>query len=315
MYLLCLIDHLKQLYLGGSLFFMCALQLGGAALPPSATNRFDRLISKMYNRCEINSYDRVERLVPVCDEETKQMSDARWIPAGKPKQIRAEGTRSILYIEDNREIGLWVKEELEQRGYEVQWLISGDGAEREVLEKDVVILDIMLPGLDGFTIGQRLKRAAPTVPILLLSARSAVEDKLAGLQFADDYVTKPFHIDELAARVEVLLRRSGSGLPKRLQLGQHIVVNMTENTVRNESTGEEIILTGKQHQILMYFLSRPNQILPKEQIFEAIWGEPYMEGDKTLMVHIRHLRKKLEQNPDAPEIVETVRGIGYRVRL
>ncbi|PRX59187.1 DNA-binding response OmpR family regulator [Cohnella sp. SGD-V74] len=243
------------------------------------------------------------------------MNDARWMAADTPEQFRTERTRGILYIEDNREIGQWVKEELEQRGYAVQWLTSGEGAEREVLEKDVVILDIMLPGLDGFTIGQRLKRAAPSVPILLLSARSAVDDKLAGLKFADDYVTKPFHIDELAARVEVLLRRNGSGIPKRLKLGQHIVVNMTENTVLNESTGEEIILTGKQHQILMYFLSRPNQILPKEHIFEAIWGEPYMEGDKTLMVHIRHLRKKLERNPDAPEIVETVRGIGYRVRL
>ncbi|WP_372629859.1 response regulator transcription factor [Cohnella sp.] len=243
------------------------------------------------------------------------MNDARWISAGTPEQLRTENTRSILYIEDNREIGQWVKEELEQRGYAVQWLTSGEGAEREVLEKDVVILDIMLPGLDGFTIGQRLKKAAPSVPVLLLSARSAVDDKLAGLQFADDYVTKPFHLDELAARVEVLLRRSGSGLPKRMKLGQHIVVNMTENTVLNESTGEEIILTGKQHQILMYFLGRPNQILPKEKIFEAIWGEPYMEGDKTLMVHIRHLRKKLERNPDVPEIIETVRGIGYRVRL
>ncbi|MFC4597693.1 response regulator transcription factor [Cohnella hongkongensis] len=243
------------------------------------------------------------------------MRYARWTSAGTPERLRTEGTRSILYIEDNQEIGQWVKEELEQRGYAVQWLTSGEGAEREIVGKDAIILDIMLPGLDGFTVGQRLKKAAPSVPILLLSARSAVDDKLEGLQFADDYVTKPFHLDELAARVEVLLRRSGAGFPERLKLGQHIAVNLTENTVLNESTGEEIVLTGKQHQILMYFLSHPNRILPKEQIYEAIWGEPYMEGDKTLMVHIRHLRKKLERNPDAPEIVETVRGIGYRVRL
>lgn len=224
-------------------------------------------------------------------------------------------TKSILYIEDNPEIGLWVKEELEQRGYKVQWLLSGEGAEREVRGHDVVILDIMLPGLDGFTIGQRLKKAAPAVPILLLSARSAVDDKLQGLQFADDYVTKPFHIDELAARVEVHLRRSGANFPKSLKLGQHIVVNMTGHTVLDERTGKEVVLTGKQHQILMYFLRHTNQILPKEKIFEDIWNEPYIEGDKTLMVHIRRLRQKLERNPDAPEIVETIRGIGYRVKL
>ncbi|XID92695.1 response regulator transcription factor [Paenibacillaceae bacterium WGS1546] len=243
------------------------------------------------------------------------MRHVKWISAGTLEPLKTNRTRSILYIEDNQEIGQWVKEELEQRGYAVQWLMSGEGAEREVHRHDAVILDIMLPGLDGFTVGQRLKKAAPSVPILLLSARSAVDDKLQGLQFADDYVTKPFHPDELAARVEVHLRRSGARLPECLKLGQHIAVYMNANTVLDERTGEEVVLTGKQHQILMYFLSRPNQILPKEQIFEAIWGEPYMEGDKTLMVHIRHLRQKLERNPDAPEIIETIRGIGYRVRL
>jgi DNA-binding response OmpR family regulator len=85
--------------------------------------------------------------------------------------------------------------------------------------------------------------------------------------------------------------------------------------VFNKKSGEEIILTGKQHQILMYFINHPNQVLPKEQIFEAIWKEPYITGDKTLMVHIRRLRQKLERNPDSPEIIETLKGIGYRVKL
>lgn len=223
--------------------------------------------------------------------------------------------KSILYIEDNLEIGRWVKEELEQRGYAVRWLLSGEHAIEEAHGCDVVILDIMLPGLDGFTVGQRLKKAMPTLPILLLSARTGVEDKLMGLKFADDYVTKPFHPDELAARVEVLLRRSLAGLPEKIKLGRHILVDPTGHTVVDESTGEEVILTGKEYQILMYFLRHPNRILTKEQIFEAVWGEPYMEGDKTLSVHIRHLRMKLEQDPNAPEILQTVRGIGYRVKL
>lgn len=225
------------------------------------------------------------------------------------------GTKSILYIEDNQEIGQWVKDELEQRSYEVCWLLTGDDAEKEVHRHNLVILDIMLPGLDGFTIGQRLKKAMPTIPILLLSARTAINDKLQGLQFADDYVTKPFHPDELAARIEVLLRRNGTGLSEQIKLGQHILVDLAGRIVMNEYTGEEIILTGKELQILECFLRHPNQILTQEQIWENVWNEEYIVGDKALSVHIRHLREKLEQNPNTPEIIQTIRGIGYRVKL
>lgn len=221
--------------------------------------------------------------------------------------------KRILYIEDDMEIGSWVKEDLEQRGFEIFWLQSGDGAEKAVADSDLVVLDVMLPGLDGFSVGQRLKSEAPTVPILMLSARTAVEDKLQGLKFADDYLTKPFHPDELAARIEVLLRRAGRSLINEINL-KHIRVNLTENRIIDECTKEEIILTGKQYQILMYFLKHPNQILTKEQIYEAVWGESFIEGDKTLMVHIRYLREKIEVNPSTPEIIETIRGIGYRVK-
>ncbi|USK56223.1 response regulator transcription factor [Cytobacillus solani] len=223
--------------------------------------------------------------------------------------------RSVLYIEDNEKIGSWVKEELEQRGFSVQWLLSGEGAQEEVHQHEIVILDIMLPGLDGFTVGKRLKKAAPAVPILLLSARTSINDKVDGLQFADDYLTKPFHTDELVARLEVLIRRSGRTHSERISLGNHIEVDPEVQMVYDKRTGEEIILTGKQHQILMYFLRHPNQVLPKEQIYEGIWKESYITGDKTLMVHIRRLRQKLERYPDSPEIIETLKGIGYRVKL
>lgn len=221
--------------------------------------------------------------------------------------------RRILYIEDDLEIGSWVKDDLEQRGFNIQWLKTGEGAEKAVINSDLVVLDVMLPGLDGFTVGQRLKKEAPRVPILMLSARTAVDDKLQGLQFADDYVTKPFHPDELAARIEVLLRRSGLSVSNEIKLG-HICVNLSENTIIDQRNGEEIILTGKQYQIFMHFIKHPNQILTKEQIYESVWGEQYMEGDKTLMVHIRYLREKIEINPGSPEIIETIRGIGYRVK-
>ncbi len=223
--------------------------------------------------------------------------------------------RSILYIEDNEKIGGWVKEELEQRGFSVQWLLSGECAEQEVKQHEIVLLDIMLPGLDGFTVGRRLKKAAPAVPILLLTARTSIDDKVEGLQFADDYLTKPFHTDELVARLEVLIRRSGGTGSGRILLGEHIEVDPQLQLIFDRRTGEEVILTGKQHQILMYFLRHPNQVLPKEQIYEAVWEEAYITGDKTLMVHIRRLRQKLERNPDSPEIIETLKGIGYRVKL
>lgn len=223
--------------------------------------------------------------------------------------------RSVLYIEDNEKIGSWVKEELEQRGFSVKWLLSGEGAEEVVNQHEIVILDIMLPGLDGFTVGKRLKKAAPAVPILLLSARTSINDKVDGLQFADDYLTKPFHTDELVARLEVLIRRSSGAYSERISLGNHIEVDLEEQMIYDKLTGEEIILTRKQHQILMYFLRHPNRVLPKEQIYEAIWEETYITGDKTLMVHISRLRQKLERKPDSLEIIETLKGIGYRVKL
>ncbi|MBB6694241.1 response regulator transcription factor [Cohnella xylanilytica] len=221
--------------------------------------------------------------------------------------------KRILYIEDDADIGGWVKEDLESRGYEVIWLKSGDGAAEWAADADLVVLDVMLPGLDGFTVGQRLKKEAPGVPILMLSARTAVDDKLQGLRFADDYLTKPFHPDELAARLDVLQRRYGVPEEREIECG-HLIVKPELHTVIDSRTGEEIPMTPKQLQILLYFLRNRGLVLTKEQIYEAVWGEPYLEGDKTVNVHIRYLREKIELDPGNPQIIETIRGIGYRVR-
>jgi DNA-binding response OmpR family regulator len=196
----------------------------------------------------------------------------------------------------------------------VTWLTAGEQASQHLEENDLVVLDVMLPGLDGFTIGQRLKKSAPAMPILMLSARSSLEDKLSGLEFADDYLTKPFHPEELTARIEVLLRRAGVAPAQMLTL-HHLEVFPAENRIVDKRTGEEIALTAKQLHIFRYLLDHANQILTKEQIYEAVWHEPYLEGDKTLMVHIRYLREKLEVDPGNPIVIETVRGIGYRVRV
>jgi DNA-binding response OmpR family regulator len=219
----------------------------------------------------------------------------------------------ILYIEDDTDIGAWVTKDLAARGYEVIWLTNGERALAEATFCRLAIVDIMLPGLDGFTVGQRLKKQIPQLPVLILSARTAIDDKLQGLQFADDYLTKPFHPDELAARIEVLLRRTGDAFEETLTL-KHLLVHMRDKRIVHRDTGEDIVLTGKQFHIFQYLLRHLGQIMTKEQIFEAVWGESYLEGDKTLMVHIRYLREKLERDPAVPEIIETIRGIGYRVK-
>lgn len=218
----------------------------------------------------------------------------------------------VLYIEDDEEIGKWVSQDLSARGYDVTWLKSGEDAEKHAESADIVILDVMLPGLDGFSVGKRLKKARNDLPILMLSARTAVEDKIEGLSFADDYLTKPFHPDELAARIEVLLRRFQKH-EEQMDI-QHLRIYPKEMRIINKHTGEEIQLTGKQFHLFQYFLRHLNQILTKEQLYEGVWGEPYIEGDKTLMVHIRYLREKIEENPAEPKIIETIRGIGYRVK-
>jgi len=217
-----------------------------------------------------------------------------------------------LYIEDEKEIGQWVSKELTERGYDVTWLESGEGLEQHINSKDIAILDVMLPGLDGFSLGKRIKRENKDLPILMLSARTAVEDKIEGLHFADDYLTKPFHPDELVARLEVLLRRYQKS-DDVLTL-QHLKIYTKDMQIINTIDEEEILLTGKQFYLLQYFIRHLNQILTKEQLYEGVWGESYIEGDKTLMVHIRYLREKIEINPAKPMIIETIRGIGYRVK-
>lgn len=218
--------------------------------------------------------------------------------------------RRILYVEDEQEIGEWVVKDLTERGFEVTWLKSGEEVDRYRHQADLLILDVMLPGLDGFSVGKRVKKQDPELPILMLSARTAVEDKLEGLQFADDYLTKPFHPDELFARIKVLLRRFHPS-EETLQL-QHLTIHLKD--LRIEHNGEEIRLTGKQYYLFEYFLRNPNRILTKEQIYETVWGEQYLEGDKTLMVHIRYLREKIELDPARPTIIETIRGLGYRMK-
>ncbi|MBP3951594.1 response regulator transcription factor [Bacillus suaedae] len=219
----------------------------------------------------------------------------------------------ILYVEDEVELGTWVNKDLTERGYKVKWLKDGEEALGYAEDSDIVILDVMLPGLDGFSIGKRIKKALPKLPVIMLSARSQVDDKLEGLQFADDYLTKPFHPDELVARIMVLLRRFDRIIPSEMKV-QHLTYLPKQFQLFDSEIGEEIVLTAKQLHIFDYLVKHGNQIMTKEQIYESVWEETYLEGDKTLMVHIRYLREKIEKNPAKPTIIETIRGIGYRLK-
>ncbi len=219
----------------------------------------------------------------------------------------------ILYIEDDEEVADLVKQDLFDNGYDVTWLTSGYDMEAYLDQVDLVILDIMLPGLDGFTVGKRIRGKKNNLPILFLTARTAIEDKLTGLEFADDYLTKPFHPKELLLRIDILLKRFDKVTMEILYL-KHLKIDLQMNQIINMETGEEVILTEKQFKIFQYLLKNANHILTKEQIYSSVWQEPYIEGDKTLTVHIRYLRQKIEKDPQNPEIIETIRGLGYRVR-
>ncbi|WP_242223860.1 response regulator transcription factor [Bacillus cereus group sp. BfR-BA-01380] len=220
----------------------------------------------------------------------------------------------LLYIEDDQEIGNLVFHALNQKGYEVKWLKSGNNFQDHLESVDLIILDVMLPGLDGFTIGGRIRELTNNIPIIYLTALSTIEDKINGLENADDYMTKPFDPRELIIRIEKLLKRYEKVFEYMYNV-KHLKIDLNANQIINSETNEEISLTGIQYRILSYLLKNNNQILTKEQIYNYVWKDTYMEGDKVVNVHIKYLREKIEKNPKKPKIVETIRGLGYRIKL
>ena len=222
----------------------------------------------------------------------------------------------ILIVDDEVAILHMLKLVLQKEGFSsVDSCTSGEEALTlmETNTYDLIILDIMLPGMSGYQLLPQI-RSLSNVPIFFISAKTSDLDKLTGFAHGcDDYITKPFHPKELVARIEVLLRRYDK-VDKNVQHIQHLCVNMKEQRIIRTDTEEEVVLSGKQHHLFFFFMRHLNQTLRKEQLFEAIWKLDYIEGDKTLMVHIRYLREKIERNPSEPTIIETIRGIGYRFK-
>jgi DNA-binding response OmpR family regulator len=222
-------------------------------------------------------------------------------------------TAHILLIEDEVKLARFVEIELTYEGYRVS--VKNDGLEgltaaRE-LHPDIILLDWGLPGLTGLEICRRLRSTGDKVPIILLTAKDEISDRVAGLDAgADDYVLKPFSIEELLARVRAHLRRTQEPNPDVLKFADLSLNRSTREVFRGDRSIE---LTAKEFDLLEYLLAHPRQVLTRDQILEKVWGYDFMGDSNIIEVYIRYLRLKLETD-NAPRLIHTVRGVGYSLR-
>ena len=219
----------------------------------------------------------------------------------------------ILVVEDEIAIADFVQRGLEAEGYSVTCAYDGIEAERQALSNDVdlVVLDLMLPGRDGLSVLSRIRDRKPALPVVVLTARDAVEDKVAGLDGgATDYVTKPFSFDELTARIRAHLRRPTGQADSTVldAAGIHLDLLSRDVTVGNRA----IHLSAREFDLLAYFMRHPNQVLSREQILSAVWGYDFDPGTNVVEVYVGYLRRKLGTR-GRPAPIETMRSVGYRL--
>lgn len=215
----------------------------------------------------------------------------------------------VLLVEDEAAIGDFVARGLREEGFTVEWAADGDDGWHRLRTQvwDVVLLDWWLPGQDGLTLLKKLRQAGTDTPVLILTARDAVSDRVRGLDGgADDYLCKPFAFEELLARVRALARRPGATAGTILA---HAGVQVDLATHRTERGGHRLDLTAKEESLLVFFLRHPDEVLSRTRIYEAVWDERYDGLSNTLEVHVMELRKKLEAH--GPRLIRTVRGRGY----
>jgi two-component system response regulator MprA len=222
----------------------------------------------------------------------------------------------ILVVDDERAVRESLRRALELEGYEIE--LAEDGAEalrrlESEPEPDAMVLDILMPGVDGLEVARTLRRNGNKLPILMLTARTQVEDRVEGLDAgADDYLTKPFALEELLARVRALLRRTSDGGPvgERLSFAD---VELDPGTREVTRGGEPIELTRTEFSLLELFLLNPRQVLTRSLIFERVWGYDFGFASNSLDVYIGYLRRKTEAG-GKPRLIHTVRGVGYALR-
>ena len=220
----------------------------------------------------------------------------------------------ILVVDDERAVRESLRRALELEGYEIE--LAEDGAQAlERLESDpepdAMVLDVLMPRMDGLEVSRTLRRSGSRLPILMLTARTQVEDRVEGLDAgADDYLTKPFALEELLARVRALLRRTSDGSGERLEFADLVLDPGTREVTRG---GERIELTRTEFSLLELFLLNPRQVLTRSLIFERVWGYDFGFASNSLDVYIGYLRRKTEAG-GRPRLIHTVRGVGYALR-
>jgi two-component system, OmpR family, response regulator MprA len=219
----------------------------------------------------------------------------------------------ILVVDDERAVRESLRRALELEGYEID--LAADGREAlahlDQVQPDMLILDVLMPSVDGLEVCRRLRRAGNRLPVLMLTARDAVENRVAGLDAgADDYVTKPFALEELLARVRALLRRTTNGTGDVLRFAD---LELNPGTREVRRGGELIELTRTEFSLLELFLTNPRQVLTRSIIFERVWGYDFGFASNSLDVYIGYLRRKTEAG-GKPRLIQTVRGVGYALR-
>lgn len=219
----------------------------------------------------------------------------------------------ILVVEDELGIADFVVRALRSDGHVVDHATDGLEGERRALTSDVdlVILDVALPGRDGLEVLRGVRRAKPALPVIMLTARSETADKVAGLDAgATDYVTKPFSVEELLARVRAHLRTPEQAEATRLEAGGIALDRLTRAVTRE---GSQVALSAKEFELLAYFLRHPGKVLSREQILSSVWGYNHDPQTNVVDVYVGYLRRKLAVD-DLPSPIETVRSVGYRLR-
>jgi DNA-binding response OmpR family regulator len=223
---------------------------------------------------------------------------------------------SVMVVDDDDTIASVLVTYLERAGHSTRRLGDGPSALDALAEHqpDLMVLDLMLPGIDGIEVCRRVRNDFPGLPVVMLTALAEPDDRIAGLEVgADDYVTKPFSPRELVLRVDSVLRRSGAGQADRKTL---VAGNLAVDTSARRATrgGEELALTVRELDLLSFLMAHPGQAFTRKQLMQEVWGWTF--GDQsTVTVHVRRLREKVEQDPTNPTLIQTVWGIGYRLEI
>jgi len=222
--------------------------------------------------------------------------------------------KEILIIEDEESIRDILSYSLRKEGFEIKEAASGREGLNLLRESrpDLILLDLMLPDMSGFDVCRQLS-VNSKIPVIMITAKSDMLDKVLGMELgADDYITKPFSPKEVAYKMKAFFRRN------QYQEKAHIMYQFGDITIDEAQgtvlKGDTLLsLTAKEFNILLFLIKNPNQIFSKARLYEAVWGETYLGNDNIMMVHMRHLREKIEDNPSKPHYLVTVRGLGYKL--